>query len=71
EDKLAGDDLLAASATKAKELGIDPYSLYAGIDVHADGYDTPVKWTLFAGKDGKTHITLGLYSANWAEWSAG
>lgn len=30
EDKLAGDDLLAASATKAKELGIDPYSLYAG-----------------------------------------
>ena len=44
EDKLAGDDLLAASATKAKELGIDPYSLYAGIDVQADGYDTPVKW---------------------------
>ena len=40
EDKLAGDDLLAASATKAKELGIDPYSLYAGIDVQADGFPT-------------------------------
>lgn len=71
EDKLAGDDLLAASATKAKELGIDPYSLYAGIDVQADGYDTPVKWNLFAGKDGKTHTSLGLYCPSWAYWSAG
>ena len=39
--------------------------------MQADGYDTPVKWNLFAGKDGKTHTSLGLYCPSWAYWSAG
>ena len=71
EDELAGDKLLEASAKKAEELGVDPYSLYAGVDVQADGYDTPVKWDLFAGSDGKAHTSLGLYCPSWAYWASG
>ncbi|WP_043167033.1 endo-beta-N-acetylglucosaminidase [Bifidobacterium callitrichos] len=71
EDELAGDDLLAASAKKAESLGIDPYSLYAGVDVQADGTDTPIKWDLFADKDGTTHTSLGIYCPSWTYWSAG
>ena len=61
EDKLAGDDLLAASSNQSQRTRHRPVFSYAGIDVQADGYDTPVKWNLFAGKDGKTHTSLGLY----------
>lgn len=66
EDELADQDLLKSSADKARELGVDPYSLYAGVDVQANGVYTPVRWDLFAGKDGKTHTSLGLYCPNWA-----
>ncbi|MBT1160869.1 MULTISPECIES: endo-beta-N-acetylglucosaminidase [Bifidobacterium] len=71
EDELADKNLLKASADKAAEIGVDPYSLYAGVDVQANGYDTPVKWNLLAGSDGKTHTSLGLYCPSWAYWAAG
>lgn len=71
EDELADEDLLAASAEKAEELGVDPYSLYAGVDVQANGYYTPVRWDLFSGADGVTHTSLGLYCPNWAYTDAG
>ncbi len=46
-DKLAPDELLKASAELAAEKQIDPYDLYAGIDLQSNGYDTPIKWNLF------------------------
>lgn len=46
EEELASQDLLAASEKKAWELGIDPYDLYAGVDIQADGYTTPIRWDL-------------------------
>ena len=61
EEELASQDLLAASEKKARELGIDPYDLYAGVDIQADGYTTPIRWDLFeSGKD-STHTSLGIY----------
>lgn len=70
EEELASQDLLAASEKKARELGIDPYDLYAGVDIQADGYTTPIRWDLFeSGKD-STHTSLGIYCPNWAYTSA-
>lgn len=68
--KLADQDLLKKSNEKAKQLGINPYDLYAGIDVQADGYMTPVRWNLFADKNGKPYTSLGLYAPNWTYTSS-
>ena len=68
--KLADQDLLKKSNEKAKELGINPYNLYAGIDVQADGYMTPVRWNLFANKQGVPYTSLGLYAPNWTYTSS-
>lgn len=64
-EKLAEQELLKASAQKAQELGIDPYDLYAGMDVQADGYMTAERWDLFEKPDGGTWTSLGLYCPSW------
>lgn len=61
EDELADKDLLKASGEKAEELGISPYDLYAGVDVQAEGYLTPVRWDLFESGENTTNTSLGLY----------
>ena len=61
---LHDDPLLKSSRELAEELGIDPYSLYAGIDVQARGYDTPVEWDLFAPGN-QPYTSLGLYCTSW------
>lgn len=71
EDKLAKKELLKSSAKLADKLGIDPYDLYAGVDVQSNGYDTPIKWNLFEKPDGGTYTSLGLYCPSWAYFSAG
>lgn len=68
EDKLADQELLKASAEKAAEIGADPYDLYAGMDVQANGYMTPERWDLFENPEGGTYTSLGLYCPSWA-WS--
>lgn len=60
-EKLAGEELLKASAGLAKEKGIDPYDLYAGVDIQSNGYDTPIRWDLFENPEGGTYTSLGLY----------
>lgn len=69
EDALADQELLKSSAQKAAELGIDPYSLYAGMDVQADGYMTAERWDLFENPDGGTFTSLGLYCPSWT-WAS-
>lgn len=64
-EKFAKDDLLKESNIKAQKEGIDPYSLYAGIDVQENGYSTPVKWDLFMNEKGKPYTSLGLYVPSW------
>lgn len=69
-DKLASKELLKASKARAEELGIDPYDLYAGIDVQENGYATPVDWNLFLDKDHTPYTSLGLYVPSWTYSSA-
>ncbi|MGL5346466.1 MAG: endo-beta-N-acetylglucosaminidase [Peptostreptococcaceae bacterium] len=58
-------DELKKSGELAKKMGRDKYDLYAGVDVQANGYNTPIKWNyLFPeGKDANT--SLGLYCPSW------
>lgn len=70
EDKLAEKGLLKASAEKAAENGIDPYSLYAGVDVQANGYITPIRWDLFESGPDSTYTSLGLYCPSWAYYQS-
>lgn len=69
EEELAEQELLKASAEKAAEIGVDPYSLYAGMDVQANGYLTPERWDLFENGEGGTFTSLGLYCPSWC-WQA-
>lgn len=66
DDELAADELLKASAEKAEEIGISPYALYAGVDVQAEGYVTPIKWNLFESGENSTYTSLGIYCPSWA-----
>lgn len=68
--KFVEDELLKASNEKAKELGIDPYSLYAGIDTQENGTNTPIRWDLFEESLGKTFTSLGLYCPSWTYFSS-
>lgn len=70
DDDLAPEELLKASQAKAQELGVDPYDLYAGIDVQANGYDTPIRWDLFAAPGQAPYTSLGLYCPSWTYFSA-
>ena len=62
--------LLEASKEKAQQLGIDPYTLYAGIDVQADGYNTPIRWDLFEKTEDSTQTSLGIYCPSWTYFSS-
>lgn len=66
----APDELLKASAEKAAELGVDPYDLYAGIDVQANGTKTNVRWNLYAPEGQAPYTSLGLYCPSWTYFAA-
>lgn len=68
--KLAEKQLLKASNDKAKEIGINPYDLYAGIDLQANGIATPIRWDLFEGENKSPYTSLGLYCPSWTYYSA-
>lgn len=68
-DKLAPEELLKSSAALAAQKQIDPYDLYAGVDVQSNGYDTEIQWNLFEKPDGGTYTSLGLYCPSWAYFS--
>lgn len=71
EEALAPKELLKSSRELAKKEGIDPYDLYAGVDVQSDGYATEIDWTLFENPKGGTYTSLGIYCPSWAYFSAG
>ncbi|MFH1277548.1 MAG: LamG-like jellyroll fold domain-containing protein [Candidatus Eisenbacteria bacterium] len=60
---------LDSSRALALSLGRDPYEVYGGVDVQANGYTTGVDWDgVFP--EGNVHTTsLGFYGAEWP-WSA-
>lgn len=70
EEELASKELLKASAKKAQETGIDPYTVYAGVDVQAEGVMTPIQWDLFAPEGQVPYTSLGLYCPSWTYFAA-
>lgn len=63
------ENLLKSSKEYAEKSGIDPYELYAGIDVQADGVFTEVDWSSFC-ESNVPYTSLGLYCPSWAYFSA-
>lgn len=63
--------LLKVSEEFANEKGIDPYRLYAGIDVQADGYNTDINWKWLENEAGGTRTSIGIYCPSWAYESSG
>lgn len=62
---------LKKSRERAEQIGIDPYELYAGIDVQANGVMTPVEWKNFEnGSASATYTSLGLYCPSWSYFAA-
>lgn len=56
---------LAASGTKADQLGRSRYQLWAGVDVESNGSGTSVNWDAIVPA-GKPHITsVGFYRPEW------
>ncbi|MFH9084869.1 endo-beta-N-acetylglucosaminidase [Streptomyces sp. NPDC017673] len=56
---------LAASGTKADQLGRSRYQLWAGVDVESNGSGTSVNWDAIVPA-GKPHITsIGFYRPEW------
>ncbi len=56
---------MTATREKALELGVDPYSLYAGIDVQANGYQTEAAWDGIFPEGEEHQVSLGLYCPSW------
>lgn len=69
-DKLADQELLKSSADKALSIEVDPYDLYAGVDVQMNGYLTPIRWNLFEQTNNSTYTSLGLYCPSWAYYGS-
>jgi len=55
---------------RAEEVGIDPYELYAGIDVQANGVMTPANWPKLETSTGGTNVSIGLYAPSWTYFAA-
>lgn len=68
-DSLADKQLIKSSKEKANSIGINPYDLYAGVDVQSNGILTPIRWDLFEDGKGKTNTSLGLYCPSWTYFS--
>ncbi|WP_297517322.1 discoidin domain-containing protein [uncultured Clostridium sp.] len=70
EEKYVKEELIKNSNKKAKELGIDPYSLFTGIDTQANGTTTPIRWDLIEESANNTYTSLGLYCPSWTFFSS-
>ncbi|BBE31505.1 hypothetical protein OSSY52_16460 [Tepiditoga spiralis] len=49
----------------AKKIGVDPYTIFAGIDTQANGYNTTVHWDGIFPKEETPKVSLGIYCPNW------
>ncbi|XZF13869.1 endo-beta-N-acetylglucosaminidase [Chitinophagaceae bacterium MMS25-I14] len=56
---------LANSKTKAQSINRNPYDLYAGIDVQANGYNTTVNWNGIFPTLTNPNTSVGLYVPSW------
>ncbi|MEM7582058.1 MAG: glycoside hydrolase [Acidobacteriota bacterium] len=56
---------LANSRTHAIGLGRSPFDVYAGIDVQANGFNTPVNWPALFPEGSNHVVSLGFFGTNW------
>nr|MBO1355038.1 discoidin domain-containing protein [Enterococcus sp. DIV0212c] len=56
---------LTSSREKATQLKRDPYDLFAGIDVQANGVNSRRKPSSVVGENGQPLVSLGLYCPDW------
>ena len=56
---------LAASRDMALSLKRDPYDLYAGVDVEANGYNSRVDWSTLFPEAQPSVVSLGFYRPDW------
>lgn len=68
--RLAEQELLKASKERAEELGLNPYDLYAGIDMQQNGTNTNIRWDLFEAENKTPYTSLGLYCPSWTFFSS-
>ncbi|WP_417898721.1 discoidin domain-containing protein [Bacillus haimaensis] len=54
------------SYQKALDINRDPYDLFAGIDVEANGTNTTVSWDNLFPQNGSPYASLGIYRPDWA-----
>ncbi len=59
------DDLLNVTSQNAAEWGVDPYDVYAGIDIEANGVNTRVRWHLYQAEGKAPYTSIGLYRPDW------
>lgn len=69
-NKLEGEKLIENSRKTAEKLGVNPYSLFAGIDTQANGTTTPIKWNLLEKSANEIFTSLGLYCPSWTYFSS-
>lgn len=69
-NRLAEQELLKESNLRANSLGIDPYSLYAGIDIQANGTNTQIRWDLLTDDKNVPYTSLGIYCPSWTFFSS-
>ncbi|WP_017620410.1 endo-beta-N-acetylglucosaminidase, partial [Nocardiopsis gilva] len=62
-------DGLADSAARATRLDRDPHELWAGVDVEARGYGTPVDWDALFAADPAGVTSIGFYRPEWTHTS--
>ncbi|MEV7082087.1 endo-beta-N-acetylglucosaminidase [Streptomyces sp. NPDC093516] len=56
---------LVSSARRAGQLGRSRYALWAGVDVEAAGWNTPVRWDAIVPQDRAHLASVGLYRPEW------
>lgn len=69
-NRLAEQELLRESNLRAISLGINPYSLYAGIDIQANGTNTQIRWDLLTDDNNIPYTSLGIYCPSWTFFSS-
>lgn len=69
-NRLAEQELLKASNLRATSLGLNPYDLYAGIDIQANGTNTQIRWDLLTDDKNSPYTSLGIYCPSWTFFSS-
>lgn len=66
----ADKELVKAAKVKAEELGLNPYDVFAGIDMQDKGTNTKIRWNLIADQNKVPYTSLGLYCPSWTFFSS-